>query len=129
MRTIRGLQIYSICSLSQNTTTESNIFFTSSMCFKYACLIPLQDKTGKFIVEAFDTINERSRNLWVERGGELYNKTMDRWLKENDIHRYLTYSEGKAVVVERFNQTLKTRMWKYLSANDTYIYIAVLVPC
>ena len=39
---------------------------------------------------------------------------------------YSTHNEGKAVVVERFNPTLKTRMWKYFSANSTSRYIDVL---
>ena len=64
--------------------------------------------------------------MWVGRGGELYNRTMDLWLEENGIERYSTYNEDKAVVVERFNRTLKTRMWKYMSANNTYRYIDVL---
>ena len=64
--------------------------------------------------------------MWVDRGSEFYNRTMDRWLEENGVERYSTYNEGKAVVVERFNRTLKTRMWKYLSANNTYRYIDVL---
>ena len=63
-------------------------------------------------------------NLWVDRGGEFYNRTMDRWLNENNIHRYLTYGKGKAVV-ERFDWTLKTGMWKYFLANNTYRYIDI----
>ena len=51
---------------------------------------------------------------------------MYRWLKENDIHRHSTYNEGKAVVVERFNRTLKKKTWKYFSANNTYRYVDVL---
>ena len=37
---------------------------------KYAWSIPLHDKTGKAIVKALDSIKERPRNLWVDRGGE-----------------------------------------------------------
>ena len=58
------------------------------MFSKYAWLIPLRDKTGKAIVEALDTINERLRKLWVDCGGEFYNRTMDCWLEENDIHMF-----------------------------------------
>ena len=80
--------------------------------------IPLVDKTSKNIVRAFETIPERKPGrLWVYRGGEFYNRTMDCWLEDNDIERYSTYNEGKAMVVERFNRTLKTRMWKYMLAE------------
>ena len=39
---------------------------------------------------------------------------------------YSTFNEGKAVVIERFNRTLKNRMYKYFTAQNTYNYIDVL---
>ena len=39
---------------------------------------------------------------------------------------YSTHNEGKAVVVERFNKTMKTWMWKYFSANNTTKYLDIL---
>ena len=34
---------------------------------------------------------------------------------------YHTFNEGKAVIVERFNRTLKNIMFKYFTVNNTYI--------
>ena len=97
---------------------------------KYAWSIPLKDKTGKATEEAFRKIvNESGRmpnKLWVDDGKEFYNKNVDKWLKENNIDRYSTFNEGKAMVIERFNRTLKTNMWKYFSANNTHRYIDAL---
>ena len=88
------------------------------------------DKTGKAITDAFNRItkmsNRKPKKLWVDRGTEFFKRTMDQWLKSNDVERYNTYNEGKAVVVERFNRTLKSRMWKYFTANNTYNYIDVI---
>ena len=39
---------------------------------------------------------------------------------------YSTFNEGKAVVIERFNRTLKNKMFKYFIANGTYKYIDIL---
>ena len=39
---------------------------------------------------------------------------------------YSTFNEGKAVVIERFNRTLKNKMYKYFTANNTYKYVDVL---
>ena len=36
---------------------------------------------------------------------------------------YSTFNEGKAVVIERFNRTLKNIMWKYFTANNTRLYL------
>ena len=108
-----------------NTTAGSSIFSTSSTC--------LASSRGRFlytikrvntIVEAFDTINNNPKNLWVDRGGSSYNGTMHRWLKENDIDGSSTYNEGNAVVVERFNRILKTRMWMCTSQSTTPIDIS-----
>ena len=97
---------------------------------KYAWSIPLMDKTGKAITNAFDSIiqtsNRKPEKLWVDQGSEFFNRVMDQWLKSNNIKRYNTFNEGKAVVIERFNRTLKTRMWKYFSSNNTYNYTGVI---
>ena len=44
-------------------------------------------------------------------------------LKEYDVHFMMSQSDIKASVVERFNRTLKQKMWRYFTANDTYRYI------
>ena len=49
-------------------------------------------------------------------------------LKKNDVELCISENEEvKASIVERFNRTLKTRIWKYFTAhNDTRRYIDVL---
>ena len=39
---------------------------------------------------------------------------------------YSVYNEGKAVVVERFNRTMKEWMWRYFRANNTHRYYDIL---
>ena len=34
------------------------------------------------------------------------------YLKQNDTKIYSTFDEGKAVIIERFNRTLKYKMYK-----------------
>ena len=46
--------------------------------------------------------------------------------EDNNVERYSTYNEGKAVVIERWNRTIKGRMWRYFSAKNTYVYFDVL---
>ena len=62
----------------------------------------------------------------MDEGTEFYNATFKRWLSDNDIHMYSTHNEGKAVVVERFNRTLKSRMWRYFTAKSTNVYADVV---
>ena len=39
---------------------------------------------------------------------------------------YHTYGRGKSVIVERFNRTLKTIMWRRLTAENTHAWVAIL---
>jgi hypothetical protein len=97
---------------------------------KFAWSIPLKDKKGITVLNAFKLIVKKSgripKHIWVDEGKEFYNKNMDEWLKENNIIRYSTHGEHKSAVVERFNRTLKTNMWKRFTAENTRNWIDML---
>ena len=81
-------------------------------CFsEYAWSVPLKDKKGETVLDAFKYIVETSRRkpmyIWVDEGKEFYNKEMTAWLKDENIFRYSTHSEHKSAIAERFNRTLK----------------------
>ena len=100
-------------------------------CFtKYAWSIPLKDKKGVTVLDAFKKIVKDSKmipkHLWVDEGKEFYNKDMTQWLKDNDIVRYSTHGEHKSAIVERFNRTLKTKMWTRFTAENTRNWIDML---
>ena len=47
-------------------------------------------------------------------------------MKEHNIRFFTTHNKTKASIVERFNRTLKGKMWKYFTANNTLRYIDIL---
>ena len=51
------------------------------------------------------------------------NFSFKKWLKDNDIEIYSTYNKGKSVVTERFIRTLKTKIYKYMTAISKNVYI------
>ena len=57
---------------------------------------------------------------------EFYNKLMSEWLENNDIFIFLTYNEGKSVITERFVKTLKAKIYKKTTANDSKTYLSYL---
>ena len=72
---------------------------------KYAWVVPLKDKRGISIVDAFQKIISKGRKpskIWVDEGREFYNNLFNRLLKRNNIEMYSTYNEEKSVVAERF---------------------------
>jgi hypothetical protein len=47
-------------------------------------------------------------------------------MTRNGINMYSTYSDKKASVVERFNRTLKTLMWKQFTLQGSYKWTPIL---
>ena len=76
---------------------------------KCARVVPLKDKKGVSIVNAFQSIlknsNRKPNKIWVDKGREFFNNSFKKWLQDNDIVMYLTHNEVKSVFVERFIRT------------------------
>jgi hypothetical protein len=91
--------------------------------------VPLKDKTGKSVAAALKKIlkERHPKKIWVDKGKEFHNKEVQSLVeKHGDILLYSTENEEKSSVVERWNRTMKEKMWKYFSANSTSVYIDVL---
>ena len=72
---------------------------------KYASVVPIKDKKGTSIVNAFQKIISEKRKpnkIWVDQGSEFYNNAFKDFLKMSNIEMYSTYNKGKSVVAERF---------------------------
>ena len=66
-------------------------------------------------------------NLTINQiNSEFYNTLMPEWLENNDIFIFLTYNEGKSVITERFIKTLKAKIYKKTTANDSKTYLSYL---
>ena len=94
---------------------------------KYAFVVPLKDKKGISIVNAFQSFLNKSKRkpnkIWVEKGSEFYNASFKKWLQDNSIIMYSTNNEGKLVVAERFIRTLKNKIYKYITSISKNVYI------
>ena len=99
---------------------------------KYAWVVPLKDKKGISIANAFQKTLDNSMELlseckpnkiWVDKGGEFYNIFLKKWLKDNGIEMYSIHNEGKSAVAERFIRTLKNKIYKYMTAISKNVYI------
>ena len=68
---------------------------------KYMWVVPIKDKKGISIVNAFQKIISEGRKpnkLWADQGSGLYNNSFKDFLKINNIEMYSTYNEGKSVI-------------------------------
>ena len=94
---------------------------------KYASVILLKCKNGVSIVNGFQKIlddsNRKPNRIWNDKGGEFYNSSFKKWLKDNDIEMYSIHNEGKSVLAERFIRTLKTKIYRYITSISKNVYI------
>ena len=102
---------------------------------KYAWFVPLKDKKGATIVNAFQKVLDDSNRseakskgrkpnkICVDKGSGFYNDSFKKWLKDNDIEMYSIHNKGKSVAAERFSRTLKTIIYKCMTLVSKNVYI------
>ena len=100
---------------------------------KFAWSVPVKNKDRKSVRDAFKTVlaladPRKPERFQTDKGKEFFNREFADLMRENDIQHFASESDQKAAVVERFNRTLKTRIWTYLSAKRTKKWADVLPP-
>ena len=127
---IWGVDLADMQSLSKHNKGIKYLLCLIDLFSKYAWVIPLKDKKGVSIVNAFqkilDNSNRKRNKIWIDQGSEFYNNSSKDFLKINNIEMYSTYNEGKSVVAERFIRTLKNRIFKHMTAISKNVYFEVL---
>ena len=51
----------------------------------------------------------------IDKGSEFYSKSIKSWLQINDTETYLIHNQKKSVVTERSIETLKIKIYKYMT--------------
>lgn len=98
---------------------------------KFAWAIPIKSKTSVEVTKAMESILETGKknipqNVHSDKGKEFWGKNFQDLMKRYNINHYITYSNLKSSIVERFNRTLKNRMWREFSFNGNYRWIDML---
>ena len=97
---------------------------------KKAWSVPLKNKSASSLTAAFRRLlrnNDGPQKMQTDKGKEFLNRQLQDFLKEKGIRHFTTHNEEtKACIVERFNRTLKTRMWRYFTKYQTLRYLDVL---
>lgn len=98
---------------------------------KYAWAVPVRDKRGETVTAAMRHVFSQSRpripaNLQCDQGREFFNSHFQRLMEQHTINQYTTFSSVKASIVERFNRTLKTWMFKEFSLQGNYRWLKLL---
>ena len=89
---------------------------------RYAFTIAVKSKCGEDVLNGFVKIMKQfhekfrkyPKRVQAEEGTEFSNINFNEYLKHKNIKFFSTKSVRKAAIVERFNQTLKNIMWKFM---------------
>ena len=91
---------------------------------------PIQNKTSKAVIPAFETIFKTSgipSKLQTDKGSEFINKVTQLFLKKKGVHHFTTQNAAtKASICERWNRTLLSRLYRVFTYNKHQRYIESL---
>lgn len=118
------LQMY-----SKDNDSYKYILTAIDLLSKFAFAIPIKSKTNTGVKGALKKIFEQRKpsRFQTDQGLEFASKEMKRFYKEYEIKYYTAKNEDtKAQTVERFNRTLKAKMFKIFTAQGNRRYIDFL---
>ena len=92
---------------------------------KKAWIQPIKSKKSDVVLHAFKILLKKAikipRSVLMDAGGEFI--LVRKWCIKNNIKAYLPYSSFHGSFIERFNQSIKNRLYKWMDTNKTERYI------
>lgn len=96
---------------------------------KFAWALPLKNKSGKGVAKALSQIfqHRKCRTLQTDKGKEFYNRDVSHVLQSYKVHHFSTENDDiKGSVVERFNQTLQKKLYRWFTKHRTSNWDSIL---
>lgn len=96
---------------------------------KFGWAYPVKNKTSVCIVDVIKKLfnsGHSPRNIHSDLGGEFYNSKFRELMHQHNINHYSTFTSKKAAIVERFNRTLKHKMWQMFNMQGSHKWLAIL---
>ena len=92
----------------------------------------LKNKRGATVLEAFKSIMQscvdKPKSISCDRGTEFHNEQFKKYCIENEIVLYTPDSSIHGAYIERFNRTLQSLIYKFMTENETHRFIDKLNP-
>ena len=104
------------------------IFTNIDIFSKYAFTFPIKLKTIKEIKSCFQKIfkQRKPKFIWSDQESAFFSKEMLKFFENNNVKIYHTYSNLKAVIIERFNRSLRELMMKSFVKNNNTVWYNIL---
>lgn len=96
---------------------------------RFAMVRPLRSKRGDEVATAFEDIFKEGRipkRIQTDQGKEFENRHVRALFDKHNIELFSVKSAYKAALVERFNRTLKHKVWRYMTASNQRSWLPIL---
>ena len=114
-----------VANLSQSNNDIKFLLTIICSFTKKAWGFPIKNKKSDVVLKVFKTfiknIDKVPRSILMDAGTEFV--LVRKWCAENNIKTYLPYSSFHGSFLERFNQSIKNRMYRWMDTNKTERYI------
>ena len=122
---IHSCDLVDMSKYSKMNKEYKYIFTNIDIFSKYAWSFAIKSKTIKDIKPCFEKIfkEQKPEYIWSDQESSFFFKEMLKFFENNNVKIYHTYSNLKAVVIERFNRSLRELMMKkFVKSNNTVWY-------
>ena len=104
------------------------IFTNIDIFSKYSWSFPLKSKKISDIKQFFQKIfkDRKPKFIWSDEKATFFLKEMLKFFKDNNVEIYYTFSNLKAVIIERYNRSLRELMMKEFVKNNNTIWYNIL---
>ena len=112
---------------SENNDGYLYLFTTIDVFSKYAWVYKLKNKECKTVMDCFKDIiskcGKKPQRVQTDRGTEFVCKAFKKYFRDQGIHHYVSYSDRKCPVIERFNLTIQQLITRIMDQKGTQRWI------
>lgn len=115
--------------LSKENSSYQYLLSAIDVFSKKAFVIPLKNKNNISIRDAMESvlIQHQTNEIQSDNGTEFKNRSFKALTNKYNINHYFTKnSEIKSAIVERFNRTIKNKLFRYMTLKGNRKYLDVL---
>ena len=128
MNEIHSADLIDMTQYSKINRGYKYIFTNIDVFSKIAYAFPLKSKKIQDIKACFQKIFKKNKPkfIWSDKEPSFLSKEMQQLFKDNNFKIYPTKSHLKAIVIERFNRSLRELMMKEFVKNNNTIWYNIL---
>ena len=125
---IHSCDLVDMTKYSRINKDYKSIFTNVDIFSKYAWVFPIKSKTIKEIKPCFQKIfkERKPKYIWRDQESTFFSEEMLKFFEDNNVKIYHTYSNLKAVFIERFYRSLRELIMKSFVKNNNTIWYDIL---